>query len=61
MALLRQCLQELRTKHHDWDAPAGDWPEPKPVQQARLGCSLQMQGDRRPGRRAIVRHRMPTA
>ena len=27
MALLRQCLQELRMKHHEWDAPDRAWPE----------------------------------
>ena len=31
MALLRHCLQELRTKHRDWDAPSGLWPEAKPL------------------------------
>ena len=30
MALLRECLQELRVKHREWDVPAGAWPEPKP-------------------------------
>jgi hypothetical protein len=27
MALLRQCLQAVRTKHHQWDVPNGTWPE----------------------------------
>ena len=27
MALLRQCLQQLRVKQHDWDIPDAGWPE----------------------------------
>lgn len=26
MALLRQCLQQLRVKPHDWDVPDDTWP-----------------------------------
>ena len=29
MALLRECLQALRTKQREWDVPTGAWPEPK--------------------------------
>jgi len=29
MALLRECLQQLRVKQHDWDAPDNAWPETK--------------------------------
>jgi hypothetical protein len=29
MALLRQCLQQLRMKQHDWDVPQDAWPETK--------------------------------
>jgi hypothetical protein len=28
MALLRQCLQEVRMRHHEWDVREADWPEP---------------------------------
>jgi hypothetical protein len=28
MALLRQCLQEVRMRHHEWDVLETDWPEP---------------------------------
>jgi hypothetical protein len=34
MALLRQCLQEVRMRHHEWDVRDADWPEfswPQPV------------------------------
>jgi hypothetical protein len=27
MALLRQCLQQLRLKQHDWEVPGVGWPE----------------------------------
>ena len=36
MALLRECLQELRTKHHEWDVPAGGWPPSRPMLQQPL-------------------------
>jgi hypothetical protein len=29
LALLRQCLQELRTKHQEWNVPSDAWPETK--------------------------------
>ena len=29
MALLRQCLRELREQRHEWDIPDEDWPETK--------------------------------
>lgn len=28
MALLRQCLQEVRMRHHEWEVLDADWPEP---------------------------------
>jgi len=34
MALLRQCLQELRMKHHEWDAADQAWPEATALGQA---------------------------
>ena len=37
MALLRQCLQELRMKHHEWDAQDRAWPE---VAHLRLAASV---------------------
>ena len=27
MALLRQCLQAVRTKNQEWDVPNGAWPD----------------------------------
>ena len=34
MALLRECLQTLRTKQGEWDVPAAGWPQPRPVKTA---------------------------
>lgn len=56
MALLRQCLQELRTKQHEWDAPA-EWPQPQPQ---RPGSALLSRNERHHGGRAIVSRRVPT-
>jgi hypothetical protein len=32
MALLRQCLREVRVKQGEWDVPAHAWPEAAPRQ-----------------------------
>jgi hypothetical protein len=34
MALLRECLQALRTKQGEWDVPATGWPQPRPGKTA---------------------------
>jgi len=34
MALLRECLQALRTKQGEWDVPAAGWPQPRPGKTA---------------------------
>lgn len=39
MALLRQCLQEVRMRHHEWEVRATDWPEPSWPQPAADGWS----------------------
>jgi len=47
MALLRQCLQELRVKRHEW-APCEDvWPESKP---SHVDDSLRAQHAQEQGR-----------
>ena len=45
MALLRQCLREVRVKQGEWDVPAHAWPEAAP-------CRLEPAGWRNPGRHA---------
>jgi hypothetical protein len=57
MALLRQCLQELRTKQHEWDVSA-EWPEPKPPPQ-RPGSALLSRNERHHGGRAVASRRVP--
>jgi hypothetical protein len=37
MALLRQCLQQVRMRHHEWDVRDTDWPEPAWPQPAADG------------------------
>jgi hypothetical protein len=62
MALLRQCLQELRAKHHERDAAAGAsaaWGTL--MQQPLREPSLPGHADRNPGSRAIASHRRPAA
>lgn len=61
MALLRQCLQELRTKHHEWDAPVGSAMQAKVERPRRPESSLLLQGDRSHGGPAIASHRLPAA
>lgn len=39
MALLRQCLQEVRMRHHEWEVRETDWPEPAWPQPAADGWS----------------------
>lgn len=39
MALLRQCLQEVRMRHHEWEVRETDWPEPTWPQPAAGGWS----------------------
>lgn len=39
MALLRQCLQEVRMRHHEWEVPDTDWPEAAWPQPAAEGWS----------------------
>jgi len=36
MALLRQCLQELRTRQHERHASASGWPQSRPLLQQPL-------------------------
>ena len=62
MALLRECLQELRTKHHEWDVPAGGWPSSRPMlQQPLRKLSPLAHAERHQGRREIASHRRPAA
>jgi hypothetical protein len=62
MALLRQCLQELRTRHHEWDVPAGGWPQSRPMlQQALRELSLPAHAERNHRRREIASHGRPAA
>jgi hypothetical protein len=62
MALLRKCLQELRTKHPEWDVQAGGWPEPRPMLQQPLPeFSPLVHAERHHGRRQMASHHLPTA
>jgi hypothetical protein len=39
MALLRQCLQAVRTKHHEWEAPDAAWPKAMPFDLFHRACA----------------------
>lgn len=44
MALLRQCLQEVRMRHHEWEVRETDWPKPawpQPVAEGWSRCGTQ--------------------
>jgi len=62
MALLRQCLQEVRARHHERDATAGGSGVFGPLMQQPLRePPLPDHADRNPGSRAIASHRRPAA
>ena len=55
MALLRQCLQQLRVKRHEWDAVDDSWPEttPRGVQDSGRVNPIRHSGARVYQRRAM--------
>jgi hypothetical protein len=58
MALLRQCLQELRAKHPDWDVTATGWPQAKAAHVANRRAGMAAAPLRRT---ALDTQRPPTA
>jgi hypothetical protein len=53
MALLRQCLQAVRTKHHEWDAQDAAWPETVPVQCFEPASAHALPWPSQPGAMAV--------